>query len=908
MNSNEDWQYLILEEIALRAPLDSVLLKLVHMLEGLLPGSRASILVLEGDRLKVAAAPSLPESYNRAINGIQIGPSVGSCGTAAYFARAVLVADIQTDPLWQNFRQLAQEAGLRACWSTPILSQEKVLGTFAVYFSQPSEPRADYLLWMQRAQHLACLALESERTVRQLRESEERYRTLVDHAKDGMFLFDGNLTVLDVNRRACESLQYTPEELIGSSLSLFDPDYNEQELQPEVRELKRAGQEFSLETRHRRRDGSSFPVEVRGRPFKSHGEDRVLTLVSDISQRKEAEAALERQRQLLLEAQQIAGMGHFELELRTRQMSCSQSLCRIFGLEPSHHHTTGLDVFLSRVHPQDREAVEHAIENAISDHLPFHIRERVIRPDGKMRVLETIGKVELDETGSPTFLIAACLDITERLETELALQQANEIAQLTEWVYDVHSQTFFLQTGGSLLAERMQKAIHPADRDTVAQAWQRTLNQGTPYDLQNRLLRNGRVNWIRVCANPILGVNGQVERVTGVTQDVTVQRKLEEQLRESQKMEAVGRLAGGVAHDFNNLLTVIQGYTSLLEADPDNETRKEAIVSIREAGERAAALTSQLLAFSRRTFVEPQIVDIHSLIVRSRQLLRSLVGENIELDLQLSDEPGVIRIDPSQFEQTLINLVVNARDAMPQGGALTIRTAREGSLVCLTVADQGQGIDSDVLEHIFEPFFTTKKLGSGTGLGLAVVHGVVNRWGGSIQVDSTPGRGTTFRLTFDLISDQPLTVQPEAAPAVVGGQETILWVEDEPAVRDVARHALENYGYRVICSPLPLEASQLDPHSIDLLLTDVIMPSMSGTELALLLRQRRPDLPVLYVSGYTDDRVPWENLQPGKDAFLQKPFHPAALAAKVRQLLDESGTSGSDSVRVSSSSSPLRRT
>ncbi|MBS2038470.1 PAS domain S-box protein [bacterium] len=901
MESTENWQYVILEDIASRAPLDTVLPKLAHMLEGLLPGSRASILVLEGDRLRVAAAPSLPEFYNRAIDGVQIGPSVGSCGTAAFSARPVIVSNIQTDPLWEGYRNLAEEAGLRACWSTPILSQSQVLGTFAVYLPQPAEPDPEFLVWMQRAQHLACLALESERAVRQLRDSEERYRTLVDHAKDGMFLFDANLIVVDVNRSACDSLQYSAEELIGGTIAKFDPYFDFQSLSPDVIARKEAGQEFRFESRHRRRDGTSFPVEVRGLPFQNHGEERVLTLVSDISERRQAQAALERQRRLLLEAQEIAGMGHFEINLQTRQVTWSESLCRIYGLKPFDHQTDE-ETFFAPLHPNDREVVERAIEKSLQDRAPFRIRERIIRPDSQMRVLETNCKVDCDDHGSPTHLIGACLDITERLETELALQRANEIAQLTEWVYDVHSQTFFLQTGASFLLERFERNIHPADLEMVRQAWRKTLSEGVPYDVQNRMLREGRVSWIRACANPILGVTGRVERVSGVTQDITVQRQLEEQLRESQKMEAVGRLAGGVAHDFNNLLTVIQGYTMLLETDHDAETSQEAIQSIRQASDRAAALTSQLLAFSRRTFVEPQIIDIHPLIQRSNNIIRSLLGENIHCQVQLATEPCIIRIDPSQFEQVLINLVVNARDAMPQGGMLTIQTSRDESSVSITVADQGHGMDSEVLEHIFEPFFTTKALGSGTGLGLAVVHGVVSRWGGAIQVESIPGAGTSFRLTFELVTNHPPSLPAEPPPEAVGGVETILWVEDEPAVRDIARQALEGFGYKVLCSTQASEASLVDPAAVDLLLTDVIMPTMSGTELACRLRQARPDLPVLYVSGYTDDRIPWENLQPGRDAFLQKPFTPAALARKVRQLLDEKKATAIDKCRLPSCS------
>lgn len=877
----------------MRAPLEEVLPKLAHMLEALLPGSQASILVLEGDRLRLAAAPSLPDFYNQAIDGVQIGPSVGSCGTAAYLAQPVLVSDIQTDPHWANYRHLAAEAGLRACWSTPILSQDKVLGTFAVYFPEPAQPQPEYLLWMQRAQHLACLALESDRAVRQLRESEERFRTLVDHAKDGMFLFDEDAVVLDVNRSACESLQYSPEELIGCRVPLFDPFFKQSDLSPEVKARIEAGQEFQFETRHRRRDGTVFPVEVRARPFQSHGRNRILTLVSDISERKQSQAALERQRQLLLEAQQIAGMGHFEMNLQTQQLSWSDSLCRIYGLDPAKHRPS-TDTFFAQLHPDDREVVERSIQTALRDRAPFHTRERIIRPDGQVRVLETNGKVECDEHGNPTHLIGACLDITDRLETELALQLANDIAELTNWVYDVHGQTFYLQTGGSVLLERWQRSIHPDDLEMVRSAWNRTLNEGVPYDVQNRLVRRGRVLWIRVCANPILDASGRVERVSGVTQDITVQRKLEEQLRESQKMEAIGRLAGGVAHDFNNLLTVIQGYTVLLESEPDEETSQEAIESIRQASDRAAALTSQLLAFSRRTFVEPQIVDIHPLIRRSSSLIRSLLGEDIQCQLQLTEEPCIVRIDPNQYEQVLMNLVVNARDAMPQGGLLKIETSRHASEVRLTVTDQGHGMDSEVLEHIFEPFFTTKGLGSGTGLGLAVVHGVVSHWGGTIQVKSAPGQGTTFHVAFPLVLDQPLTPPAEAAPEAVGGHETILWVEDEQAVRSVARHALEGYGYRVISMSEASQALEIDPSSVDLLLTDVIMPNMGGTELAGNLRRRRPDLPVLYVSGYTDDRVPFENLQPGLDAFLQKPFTPATLARKVRQILDGPGGPPSD--------------
>ncbi|MBS2040649.1 PAS domain S-box protein [bacterium] len=886
MDTEQNWQNTILEDIALHAPLDSILPKLVLMLEELLPGSRASILLLEGGCLRLAAAPSLSSAYNGAIDGLRIGPSVGSCGTAAYLAQPVLVSDIQKDPRWDQFRDLAQQEGLRACWSTPILARGQVLGTFAVYFSEPTEPEPLYLLWMQRAQHLACLAVQSDRAVSQLRESEERYRILVDQAKDGIFLLDKDRIILDVNRGACDSLQYSPSQLIGKPISLFNPDFRPERLPLEIDSDQPAHPEFQFESRHRRQDGSSFPVEVRGRLFRNHGEIRILALVSDISERRQAHTDLERQRQLLLEAQQIAGLGHFEMNLLTNQLTWSDSLYRIYGVDPETF-TPSLEAFFEQVHSEDREPLQQAIQTALRERSAFHTRERILRPDGDIRVLESNGKVEQDERGRPTHLIGACLDITDRLETERALQRANEIARLTNWVYDLAGRTFCLQNGAAIPLERIVTLIHPADLEGAQQAWSQTLKEGLAYDQQFRLVRDGRINWIRVWANPSLGPNGQVEKLSGVTQDITHQRKLEDQFRESQKMEAVGRLAGGVAHDFNNLLTVIQGYTELLAAESDEETSQEALDFIRQASDRAATLTSQLLAFGRRTLVEPQVLDIHPLIQRSLALIRSLLGENIECQLEFAKEPCIIRIDPAQFEQMLMNLVVNARDAMPQGGLLRILSQRDPDLVRLVIADQGHGIDGEMLEHIFEPFFTTKGLGKGTGLGLAVVHGVVTRWGGSIHVDSSPGEGTAFHINFPVAHEQPQSPAPEPVVQAAAGAETLLWVEDEQAVRAVAGKALEGYGYKVLALSNPRLALEVEPGSIDLLITDVIMPGMSGIELAAQLRAQRPDLPVLFVSGYTDDRIQLENLRPGREAFLQKPFTPTTLASKVRQLLDE---------------------
>ncbi|MDB5309730.1 MAG: Blue-light-activated protein [Gemmataceae bacterium] len=388
---------------------------------------------------------------------------------------------------------------------------------------------------------------------------------------------------------------------------------------------------------------------------------------------------------------------------------------------------------------------------------------------------------------------------------------------------------------------------------------------------------------------------------TVVVRDLTERKRLEDQLRQAQKMEAVGQLAGGVAHDFNNLLTVINGYSELLMAEfPPSDRRRESVTAIREAGERAAGLTGQLLAFSRKAIVEPKVLDLNEVIDSTGKMLRRLIGEDITLTTVLSPALSRVRIDPGQVEQVIMNLAVNARDAMPRGGRLSIETAdaevRPGDPdlpptlhVRLAVSDTGCGMTDDVKAHIFEPFFTTKGPGSGTGLGLATVYGIVKQAGGHITAESQAGSGTTFTILLPAV--------PEAAgPAGSGeirlasrGTETVLLAEDEDGVRGLSRLALEMQGYTVLESGTgtdALRAAAAHPGPIHLLVTDVVMPDLGGRELADAVRARRPGVKVLYMSGYTDDAIVRRGVSRGIEAFLQKPFTPLGLARKVREVLD----------------------
>jgi signal transduction histidine kinase/ActR/RegA family two-component response regulator len=384
--------------------------------------------------------------------------------------------------------------------------------------------------------------------------------------------------------------------------------------------------------------------------------------------------------------------------------------------------------------------------------------------------------------------------------------------------------------------------------------------------------------------------------------------ELEEQVRQSQKMEAVGRLAGGIAHDFNNLLSVIIGYGELvlMRMPPDAPFRAE-IDEIRKSGERAAQLTRQLLAFSRKQVLQPEILNLNNAVANMDRMMRRLIGEDIDLFVKLDPDLNDVKFDPGQIEQIIMNLVVNARDAMPRGGKLTIQTAnvhldasyvaehidaREGDHVMIAISDTGVGMDAATRAKIFEPFFTTKELGRGTGLGLSTVFGIVNQSGGNIWVYSEPGRGTTFKVYLPVAHGTAGATRSSRMAAVPSrGTETILLVEDEESVRTLIRTILTQKGYNVLAANRPraaLETANSHAGAIDLLLTDVVMPEMGGSELARALTQRRPEVKVLYMSGYTDNAIVHHGVLDAGTAFLEKPIHPDTLLAKVRSVLNGS--------------------
>jgi two-component system, cell cycle sensor histidine kinase and response regulator CckA len=457
-------------------------------------------------------------------------------------------------------------------------------------------------------------------------------------------------------------------------------------------------------------------------------------------------------------------------------------------------------------------------------------------------------------------------------------------------------------------SENWLKFVHPDDHDAVKEAEEAGL-QGKSFQAEYRLARkDGRTVWISDTATITQGSQNHPV-MEGIMVDISERKLMEMQSQQARRMEAVGRLAGGIAHDFNNLLTIIKGYTDLARQRTEGQSAlRNDIEKIDDASERATALVKQLLAYSRKQVLQPKNLDLNIIVRGLEQLLRRLMSEDIRLQAVLGAGVGTIKADPAQVEQVLMNLVVNARDAMPHGGKLIIETCnaeldqgyanehvsvKPGRYVMLAVSDTGVGMSPETVAHIFEPFFTTKGGSRGTGLGLATSYGIVKQSGGYIWVYSEPGQGTTFKVYLPRVDED---AEPAAAArlktAAQKGTETILLVEDDEAVRDLTETVLTSYGYKVIVTQDPEHAQSIAETGIEiqLVLTDVVMPSMSGRELVRKLMAKYPRLRVLYMSGYTDNVISSGGVLEAGLAFLQKPFTPAVLAQKVREVLDASAS------------------
>jgi PAS domain S-box-containing protein len=755
------------------------------------------------------------------------------------------------------------------------------------------------------------------------------FQRLLDRSNDAVFVLEAKSgRVLDANDTACRRLGYTREELqTRTAMDLSTVLQTPEIWTVHMAQLKAAGAVI-FESRHRRKNGASFPVEVSESYVEQDGKSYALAVVRDISERTRLRDELRRSEETMATAQRIARFGSWELELTGGEVTpnslrWSDETFRVFGLEPRTVEVSN-DLFYELIPVEEHAAVREAVARALRDRTEYSLDHRIVLSSGEVRFVHEHARVFVDErTGEAVKMVGTVHDITERKRAEEQLQRFVAMSPSVLYALKVTegglrplwaSENLLRLTGYTaeegLKDDWWQENLHPDDRERVF------AKHLPPYEADQLVLefrfrrKDGRYFWVHDEKRLLRDAHGQPVEVIGAWTDATERVQLEHQLRHSQKMEAIGTLAGGVAHDFNNLLTVIQGHSSLLLARPPTAAEMtESVSEIAEAAERAANLTRQLLIFSRKQIMQPVNLELNAVVSDLIKMLRRILGEDIKLEAKLAPGLALVHADRGMVEQILLNLTVNSRDAMPRGGRLTIATtagevdaaqaqedpdATPGPCVVLTVSDTGSGISPEALPHIFEPFYTTKEVGKGTGLGLATIYGIAKLHGGWVNVTSEVGRGTTFRIYF------PAATAARPAPAVAPieaeiehGTETILVVEDEQPVRTLIASLLSQWNYQVIEAGSAQDATdawQMHKERIDLLLTDMVMPDISGRELADRLTAEKPGLKVIYTSGYSIDLAGRGIALTEGVNFLQKPYAAHRLARAVRESLNQRTT------------------
>jgi two-component system, cell cycle sensor histidine kinase and response regulator CckA len=743
-----------------------------------------------------------------------------------------------------------------------------------------------------------------------LRESEQRLRLFVDSLPAVMWTTDRDLRITSIRGAGLARLGDIAGRALGLHISEFAQAPN---LVRSARALE--GVPVTSET------------EWNGRFFDMHIEpmrdpEGVITgtvgIALDVTERRRSANDAAQYFELLRTVVDAAPLAIIVVDEHSRVSLWNRAAERMFGWRS--HEVLGS--VLPHVPPEERAEFERARARVREAARPGKIKGRRVTKDGRsLEVVVTAAAVPGPD-GSYHGTIGIVEDLTQqRLSEELQQRLTAIIEASPDFVgtFDVARRTLFINRAGRELVglaadcdvtgTSLEQLCTSATAEHLEQiAMPATLAEGTWTGEASLCTVAGAEVFVWLTLVAHRRADGDLAFISAVAQDIRERRLLEEQLRQSQKMEAVGRLAGGVAHDFNNLLTAIAGHTELLLEDlgADNDIRSD-IEEVLRAVDRASTLTRQLLAFSRRQVLQPKLLDVNQVITDLGRLLRRLIGEDVEIRSSLAPEIARVRGDRGQVEQVVMNLVVNARDALPHGGIVELRTAAleigddspeqrrgvvPGAYVEIAVSDNGVGMDEPLLRRIFEPFFTTKEQGKGTGLGLPTAYGIVAQSGGHILVDSQPGQGSTFRVLLPQASGDDVADAPaeEVATSDGSGSETILLVEDEAAVRRLGCRILERKGYRVLeadSGPAAIRMFERMAPVITLLVTDVVMPGMSGSELARRLRSMKPSLRVLFTSGYTADAIEQQGGFETGTALLEKPFTPDALAQKVRDVLDD---------------------
>jgi len=967
------------------APLHATLEAIVREVEGVsTSGVIGSILLLDEDgvHLRHGAGRGLPPAYNEAIDGIAVGSAAGSCGTAVFRQQPVFVADIASDPLWADFRDLALGHGLRACWSLPIRSaQGEVLGTFAMYHREPREPVPADLAIVDFVVRTAGIVIARARAETTMRESEARYRQIVEGAEDfAIVTLDPAGTITGWNTGAERLVGYSAEEALGRSGALFFTAEDRAARAPDD-EMKRASAEGRAvnERWHVRKDGSRFwgsgltmPLAVENRGF--------VKIFRDRTSEHEAEAALRNSEarlrffgemdERLFGAADAAGAMLTATELLGKELGVSR--CAYADVDadanrfwirndytvPGTASSAGaysLDLFGPRAAADMRTGRILVVRDIVGELAPDEGREMFLTiginaiiccpliKDGHLAAMMAVHQDRArDWTPAEIALVREvverCWAHVERVGAEARLRESEERLRLAVdnadvgfWDADVINDRliwpprtkamFGISADVPVTMQDFYEGLHSDDRAATIAAFVAAADpqQRALYDVEYRTIgkEDGVERWVAAKGRGVFDAAGRCLRVAGTALEITARRRAEEALRDlnatlearitqalaereraqeallqSQKMEAMGQLTGGVAHDFNNLLTPIVGSLDMLQRKGIGGEREQRLIAgAMQSAERAKTLVQRLLAFARRQPLQSVAVDVTKLVRGMGELVESTTGPQIRVVVEAAGDLPRAKADPNQLEMALLNLSVNARDAMPEGGTLRISATAEtvpaghrarltpGSYVRLSVADSGTGMDQATLARAIEPFFSTKGIGKGTGLGLSMVDGLASQSGGALTIQSRLGVGTNIELWLPVCADGadevPAAPQQTAQSNLRG---TALLVDDEELVRVSTADMLTDLGYAVIEARSAEEAIELldrEP-GFDVIVTDHLMPGMSGTDLARHVWRSRPGLPVLLVSGYAElEGV--ENDLPR----LTKPFRKDELAAAL---------------------------
>jgi len=765
---------------------------------------------------------------------------------------------------------------------------------------------------------------ERKRAEATLKQNDARYRALTQFVPFAMITSDAAGNITDWNLAAEAIFGYTAAEAIGQPETMLIPHrYRERHLSGVTRVRSGGAPRIIgkiMELEGLRKDQSEFPLDLSLSRWQVNDNWFVTACISDATERRRALRALQASEKLLNDSLAVAELGSYALDLSTGRWTSSAILDGIFGIDDQHERS--IEGWKQIIDPdwQDRMG-RYLTEEVIGKRRLFDMEYPIRRKhDGHARWVHGLGKLEFDAEGKPSTLIGTISDVSERrqIETAIRLQAAalhaaadaiviTDRAGVIEWVNPAFSQ---------LTGYTAEEALGKNPRDLVKsgtqppafyrELWETILAGRTWHGEMVNRRKDGSRYTEDESVTPILDASGAITHFVAIKADMTEHLKLEAQYRQAQKMEGVGQLASGIAHDFNNLLTVINGMADLAlnQIGQDDPVRAD-VQEIARAGERAAGLTRQLLAFSRQQILAPRVLNVNTVVAGSEDLLRRLLGEDIDLVVVLAPALASVRADSGQIEQVITNLAVNARDAMPQGGRLTIETqtvtidetrARShgegvapGPYVRLAVSDSGGGMDEATRARIFEPFFTTKGPGKGTGLGLATVWGIVTQSHGFVSVYSEVGRGTSVQIFLPQVAEAEDLGTAERTMAPGSGTETILIAEDNSGLRKLATRFLEPAGYTVLGAATGEEALELlaqHEAPVHLLLSDVVMPGMSGRLLAEQVAQTHPGMKVLYMSGYTSDTVVRHGVLDATMPFLNKPFTAVALLGKVREVLD----------------------